>query len=109
MPDPRPGTGDRTLAKTRLDMDIYVDSFLNNPPMQETNVGTIIDNQVKTQIEDIIDSELQTAMTFNKGHNRDENSWNRSAFESKAIQDIGFVIDAKQHRQWNEKRKNAHV
>ena len=41
------------------------------------------------------------------GNNQDKDSWYKSVFESKAIQDIGPVVDAKQYRQWNKKMKNA--
>ena len=102
------GSGERNLAKTILDMEIYVSTLINDLPTKESTVHEIIDDRIKTNIEAIIDSKLRTALQFAKGGQREEsNSWFKSVLESKAVQEIGTVIDAKQYRQWNKKMKNA--
>ena len=105
-----PGLGDRNLAKTILDMEIYVTTLIGDPPTKVSEINSIIENKMKTEIEMLIDSKLRTAMQFSKVGNRDEGggqSWYKSVLESKAAQEIGTVVDAKQYRQWNKKMKNA--
>ena len=97
LPDPR-GTGFniRNIAQVLLAMESYVVTLKDNPPIQKSN------------LDELIDSKLKTAIAMSKGgNNQDKDTWYKSVFESKAIQDIGPVVDAKQYRQWNTKIKNA--
>ena len=104
------GLSERNLAKTLMDMEIYVSTLISDPPIKTSNVQEIFDNKIKSEIETLIDIKLRTAMQFSKVGNRDEGggqTWYKSVLESKAIQEIGTVVDAKQYRQWSKKMKNA--
>ena len=104
------GSGERNLAKVVLDMEICVSTLISDPPVKWNEINSIIENRIKSEIETLIDIKLRTAMQFSKVGNRDEGggqSWYKSVLESKAIQEIGTVIDAKQYRQWSKKMKNA--
>ena len=54
----------------------------------------------------IMDEKLKTAMSLTKAIPSND-AWWKSLLESKAIQEIGPVVDSKQYRQWNKKMKNA--
>ena len=104
------GAGERNLAKTVLDMEIYVTALASNPPIQTSNVNAIVEDKIKKEIEGIIDIKLRTALQFVQNGNQGQGggqAWFKSVLESKAVQEIGNVIDAKQYRQWNKKMKNA--
>ena len=104
------GAGERNLAKVVLDMEIFVRTLVGDPPATKSELQTLVDGAIKNNIETLIDSKLRTAMQFSKVGNRDESggqSWYKSVLESKAAQEIGTVVDAKQYRQWNKKMKNA--
>ena len=107
IPNPTAGMADRSIAKTIMDMEIYVNSLINNPPIQDQTSDAVLDNKIKTNIEALIDSKLKTAIAMSKPDYKDDNRWFKSILESKAVQDIGPVVDAKQYRQWNKKMKNA--
>ena len=47
----------------------------------------------------VIDAKVKTAKASGNSNTRDEGSF-KYVFESKAIQDIGSVVDAEQYRQW---------
>ena len=47
LPDPRPGQSDRNMAKTIMDMEIYVNSLINNPPIQKEEANAIIEDKIK--------------------------------------------------------------
>ena len=71
-----------------LDMEFYVNILINDSPVQTSHVVGVIDTHVKLKTDELTDSRLKTAMTFNTRKHRDEhNQWHRSALESKAIQD----------------------
>ena len=56
----------------------------------------------------IVDEKIKTAITMSKERgNLIASPWWKSVLESKAIQELGPVVDAKQYRQWNKKMKNA--
>ena len=93
-----PGMGDRNLAKTVLDMEIFMTTLIGDPPPK------------KPEIEALVDSKIRTAMQFVQNGNQGQGggqAWYKSVLESKAVQEIGNVVDAKQYRQWNKKMKNA--
>ena len=104
-----PGFADRNLAKIVLDMEIFVKTLVDDPPIKMNEMQTAIENAIKTNVDAIIDSKLKTALQFSNYSNRSETNqnWSKSVLESKAIQEIGTVVDAKQYRQWNKKMKNA--
>ena len=80
-----PGLGERSVAKAIMDMEIYVNALVNDPPVQ------------KSTIDAIIDAKLATALAMSsKSIQDDRPKWAKSVLESKAMQDIGHVIDAKQ-------------
>ena len=85
IPDPRDGQPPRNMYKILIDMEAYLKTLIDDPPMQTLTMGTIIDEKLKT------------AMSMQKGNNPDESWFNKSVLESKAIQDIGPVVDAKQY------------
>ena len=64
----------------------------------------MIPHTQKITLDGMIDSKLDTAISMSKGDNHPEGSacFNKSVFESKAIQDIGTVSDAKECWQWNK-------
>ena len=53
-----------------------------------------------------MDENLKTALSMTQG-NPVGNNWWKSVVESKAIQELGAVVDSKQYRNWNKKMKNA--
>ena len=77
--------------------------------LQATNVQEITEAKMNKEVDKIIDIKLRTAMQFAKGSCRDEGtqSWSKSVLERNAAQQIGPVVDAKQHRQWSKKTTNA--
>ena len=82
----------------------------SDPPATKSELQTLVDGAIKNNIETLIDSKLRTTMQFSKVGKRDEGggqSWYKSVLESKAAQDIGTVVDAKQYRQWNKNMNNA--
>ena len=88
----------------------YVTALASNPPIQTSNVNAIIEDKIKKEIEGIIDIKLRTALQLVQNGNQGQGggqAWFKSVLESKAVQEIGNVIDAKQYRQWNKKMKNA--
>ena len=42
IPSPTQGMADRNMTKTAMDMEIYVKPLINNAPLQEQTVDTII-------------------------------------------------------------------
>ena len=100
---------ERNLAKTVLDMEIFVSTFINDPPAQISTVTALIEDKMKLEVEGLIDSKLRTAVQFAKGIARDEGgkSLFKSVLESKASQQIGLVVGAKQYRQRNTKLTDA--
>ena len=66
------GLSERNLAKTLMDMEIYVSTLISDPPIKTSNVQEIFDNKIKSEIETLIDIKLRTAMQFSKVGNRDE-------------------------------------
>ena len=72
---------------------------------KNSKANAITESNFKTHVEGIIDSKLRTAVDFANSGTRDEggHSWFKSVLESKAMQEIGNVIDAKQYRRWNKK------
>ena len=106
---PGPSGLERNLAQTVLDMEIFVSTLTNNPPTQTSTVNALIEEKMTLEVEGLIDIKLRTVMQFAKGNARDEGgqSWFKSVVESKAVQEIGPVVDAKQYRQWSKKMKNA--
>ena len=95
------GAGERNLAKTVLDMEIYVTALASNPPIQTSNVNAIIEDKIKKEIEGIIDIKLRTALQFAQNGNQGQGggqAWFKSVLESKAVQEIGVVVGAKQYR-----------
>ena len=86
MPDPRGSEyPNRTLAKVLLDMESYVVTLKHDPPLQ------------KSTIDDMVESKLKTAIAMSKGSfTQEKDPHYKSVLESKAFQDIGAVVDAKQ-------------
>ena len=66
------GIGERNLAKTILDMEMYVSTLVIDPPLKESTVNEIVDDRMKANIEAIIDGKLRTAGQFTMGGNRGE-------------------------------------
>ena len=62
------GTGERSLGKTVLDMEIYVSTLISNPSVQKHQ--EIIDEQMKGNVEELIASKLRTALKTSKGQSR---------------------------------------
>ena len=60
------GTGERSLGKTVLDMEIYVSTLISDPPLQQRKANEIIDERMKGNLEELIDSKLRTALKFAK-------------------------------------------
>ena len=93
------GSSERNPATTVLDMEIYVSTLINDPPMRQSNIDATIERKIKEEVEAIIDSKLRTAMQFARGGKRDEaSSWYKSVLDSKAVQEIGVVVDAHQYQ-----------
>ena len=83
------GSSERNLAKTLLDMETYVATLIDDPPLQSSKIHAIVKAKMKKEVEELIDSKLRTAMQFTTGNHRDEGmqSWFKSVLESKAVQD----------------------
>ena len=70
-----------------LAMEVYVVTLKNYSPLQKSTIDDIVDNQLKTHA------------AMSQGSNRvQEGSYNKSVLESRAIHDVGSVVDAKQCR-----------
>ena len=98
------GSSEQNLAKTLFDIDIYASTLTNDPPVQQSNTEALLQRKMRQHVESLIDIKLRMAVQFNSNDSRNENkSWFKYVLESKAIQEIGVVVDAKQYRQWNNK------
>ena len=96
LPDPRgAGYSNRNIAQVLIAMESYVVTLKDDPPIQKSNLS------------ELIDEKLKTALAMSKGNDSQQSWYNKSVLESKAIQDIGTVVDSRQCRQWNKKMKNA--
>ena len=100
---PASATGERSLGKAIIDMEIYVTTLINDPPIKASELRT----SMNSELSGIVDEKIKTAMSLSKGGTQSSDSWWKSILESKAIQEIGPVVDSKQYRQWNKKMKNA--
>ena len=91
--------GDRTIAKAIIDMEIYVKTLVDDPPVQASRLRTSMSDELGL----LMDEKIKTAINMSKGgsNQASEIFW-KSVVESKAIQEIGPVVDAKQYRQWNK-------
>ena len=85
---------DRSMVSIFVDMANYLNKLAEEPPMQNSTKYTIIDAKIKT------------AMVLGKDSTSEE-SWCKCVPESRPTHDIGFVVGAKQFRQWTKKMKNA--
>ena len=74
----------------------HVDAQLRDPPETKANVEIRLDMFLK------IITEMMNSKTSRSG-----DGWNRSVLESKGIQEVAMVENAKTYRQWNKKMKNA--
>ena len=93
-----------TQSNTQKDIKSAVMDLLDHMRNQEENPPV-----TREIAEDLIDAKIRSAMvTIKAGGDQNESYWKgKSILESKAMQDVGKVIDAKTYRQWNRKMKNA--
>ena len=87
----------RSLMQSFIDLETWAYPQLNRPPITAETV------------EMLIDAKLRTAMLGMQSAERPMQSERpmQPVLESKAIQEIGKLADAKSYRQWNKKMKNA--
>ena len=94
---------DRTIGKAIIGIEAYVKTRVDDPQIQASGLRTSMNSELGT----IMDEKIKTAMNMSKGGIRGTDLWWESILQSKAVQEIGPVVDAKQYRQWNKKMKNA--
>ena len=84
----------RSLTQSYIDLESWARPLLNRPPLAVETVELLIDAKLRTAI--------QGVQSVEKSH-----SGSKPISESKAIQEIGKLNDAKSYRPWNKKMKNA--
>ena len=98
--DPSAGTatdGPAFINEVRMRLDRleqWVENQIKNPPMYPTTA------------EEVIDLKIRTAIAISGGGGKGDGYF-KPILESKAIQDIGKLTDAKSYRTWSRKMKNA--
>ena len=83
-------------SKSTMDVIREIESWIKtqvaDPPMSKDAIG------------DLVDGKLKTARTLLGSYH---DAGGKPILESKAIQDIGLLADAKTYRRWNMRMKNA--
>ena len=93
---------ERSISRVIIDMENYVRTLVEDPPVKVSGLKISMNSELGA----IMDEKLTTAMSFTKG-TPSTLAWWKSVLGSKAIQEIGPVVDSKQYRQWSKKTKNA--
>ena len=86
----------RSLTQSFIDLETWALPLLNRPPITVETVEMLIDAKIRTAILSLSSSQGPRGETSGK-----------PILESKAIQEIGKLTEAKGYRQWNKKMKNA--
>ena len=100
---PATSTGQRSIGKAIIDMEIYVNTLINTPRVKMSGLRTTMNSERGL----IMDEKIKTGLNMHKTNNHSADSWWKSVLESKAIHEIGPVVDAKQYRQCNKKLRDA--
>ena len=66
------GTGERSLGKPVLDMEIYMSTLTGNTAIQKHNVLEITDEQMKGNVAELIDSKLKTGLKMSRDSRGEE-------------------------------------
>ena len=69
LADPRPGMGDRNIARTLMGMETHVNALIINPHM---HVNAIVEKKMKDEFYEIFDSKLETAIQFTRASKRED-------------------------------------
>ena len=96
---PTTESGERSIAKAIIDMEIYVRTLIFDPPVRGSGIRTSMNAELGV----LMDEKIITAISMSRGNQPSETTWYKLIRESKAIQEISSVVDAKQHRQWDKK------
>ena len=83
----------KSTVATIQDLESWVKQQVADPPMTKHAIG------------DLVDAKLQTAQSF--ANQKSNTGFSKPILESKAVQDIGALSDAKTYRRWNMRMKNA--
>ena len=83
---------DCTIGKAIIDIEAYVKTLVDDPRIHVSGFRTSMNSELGT----IMDEKIKTAMNTSKEGIRGTDSWWQSVLESKAVQEIGRVVDAKQ-------------
>ena len=94
MPDPRDGQPDRNIAKMLVHMENDWQTLIDDFLLQTSSLNAVVDAKIKTAM----------AMA---GKTKQTDERFRFVLESKPLQDIGSVVDAKRYRQWSKHMKHS--
>ena len=86
----------RSLSQSFIDLETWALPMLNRPAPTVETVEMLIDAKIRTAIMGVQSSQRLHGDASSK-----------PILESKAIQEIGKLTEAKGYRQWNKKMKNA--
>ena len=91
-----------------LGMRVELDQVIGQVTELQQFANTVDLEALKVQIEEMFDTKIRTAIAMSTKPAFDgESAYTRPILESKAIQDVPGIADAKGYRSWNRKMKNA--
>ena len=89
---------DRTIGKAITDIEAYVETLVDDPPVQVSGLRTSMDTEPSV----LMDEKIKTAVNMSKeGGNQTADAFWKSVIESKTIQEIGPLVDSRQYQQWS--------
>ena len=86
-------TAAEQVAGAIVDLEVAVKDLIADPPIRQSH-----QQSQQSQLEATIDAKIRTAIAI--GQSNPQQTWHHSKpiLESKAMQDVGPIIDAKQYR-----------
>ena len=97
-------TREHSIGKATIGMDVCVKTVIDDPPVKVSGLRA----SMYSELSGSMDEKINTAMSMSTGGGTQSNdAWWKSVLESKAIQEIGPVVDAQQYRCWDKMMNNA--
>ena len=93
---------ERSISRVIIDMENYVRTSVEDPPLSTSGLHISMNSELGA----IMDEKLKTAMSLTEA-TPSKDTWWISVLESKAIQEVGPMVDSKQYKQLNKKLKDA--
>ena len=94
-------TGEHSIGKTTIDMEIDVKTWIDDPPVKASGLRASMYSKLGV----LMDGKIKTAMSISTGGTQSNSARRKSVRESKAIQEIGPVVGLQQCRQWDKTMK----